>query len=159
MTAGRAKLAPNAQPIIFLRYRLGDYTLPINADQEPELAFTKANRQIDATRCFPLHYSSGLLGSLLLLIEDQTNRAKSQFTPIAVTKRTTGFSMVRFANVLGSSGSIVPLFRKQIAGAGHGHQPQSHPVLHTIPEAAQLAIWDGPIGRFCPQYGRSGEVR
>ena len=63
--------------------------------------------------------------------------------------KATNFSMVRFGNVLDSSGSVIPLFKKQIKNGGPVTVTDREIIRYfmTIPEAAQLVIQAGSMSK------------
>lgn len=75
--------------------------------------------------------------------------AEMALQALAATSPGTKFSMVRFGNVLGSSGSVVPRFRQQIRDGGPITltHPEITRYFMTIPEAAQLVIQAGAMAK------------
>lgn len=73
--------------------------------------------------------------------------AEQVLQAMAYNNSSTRFSMVRFGNVLGSSGSVVPLFRRQISMGGPVTvtHPEVTRYFMTVQEAAQLVIQAGAM--------------
>lgn len=98
---------------------------------------------------------TNVMGSTKRLAELVLQALSRELAPILFGDKTnvsrtnkTRFTMVRFGNVLGSSGSVIPLFHKQIKSGGP--LTVTHPKITryfmTIPEAAQLVIQAGSMG-------------
>lgn len=99
---------------------------------------------------------TNVMGSTKRLAEMTLQALSREVAPVlfrdksnVVRVNKTRFTMVRFGNVLGSSGSVIPLFHKQIQAGGP--LTVTHPKITryfmTIPEAAQLVIQAGSMGQ------------
>ena len=78
-----------------------------------------------------------------------TKRIAEQLVQHAATKHHRNFVSVRFGNVLGSRGSVVPTFLRQIRAGGPVTvtHPEMRRYFMTIPEAVQLVLQAGALGR------------
>lgn len=77
-----------------------------------------------------------------------TKRVAEIYLQAFSQRSSTRFVMVRFGNVLGSAGSVIPIFRQQIAAGGPVlvTHPEMRRYFMTIPEAAQLVMQAGAMG-------------
>ncbi|OQW95481.1 MAG: polysaccharide biosynthesis protein [Beggiatoa sp. IS2] len=94
-----------------------------------------------------------------------TKRAAEIFCQAMNGRSTTRFMVVRFGNVLGSAGSVVPLFQEQIVRGGPVTvtHPEISRYFMTIPEASQLILQAGAMGRggeiFILDMGKPIKIR
>lgn len=112
------------------------------------------------TKCLAEAARAARVGRFILISTDKAVRPKSVMgaskrlaelvvQDLATRNSTTLFSMVRFGNVLGSSGSVIPLFQEQISRGGPvtlTHAEVSRYFM-TIPEAARLVLLAGAFAR------------
>ncbi len=82
-------------------------------------------------------------------IMGMTKRVAEIYCQNLSARSSTHFITVRFGNVLGSAGSVIPLFQKQIAAGGPVTVTHSEITRYfmTIPEAAQLILQAGTMGK------------
>ncbi len=104
-------------------------------------------------QCFDKAIRTNCVDKLPMLFTHQADELGAISEPTDATPHQTEFVAVRFGNVLGSNGSVIPLFKKQIAKGGP--VTVTHPDIiryfMTIPEAVSLVMQAG-------SYAKGGEI-
>jgi len=110
------------------------------------LAVLEMCRQFETPRCVMVSTDKAVRPTNIM---GATKRLVERLTQCYADQGHTRFMAVRFGNVLGSIGSVMPLFRKQIAAGGPVTvtDPRITRYFMTIPEACGLILQSGALGK------------
>jgi FlaA1/EpsC-like NDP-sugar epimerase len=126
---------------------------------ESENAWSAVRNNVLGTLRLARAAASGGVGKFVLVSTDKavnptnvmgaSKRLAERVCQVVQRNASTRFVAVRFGNVLGSTGSVIPKFREQIARGGPitVTHPQINRYFMTIPEAAQLVLQAGHMGQ------------